>query len=629
MRGSRGGGTFEERTPVLQKKKGTQKSNIEKELGIEYQQYGFDSKFLKRCRRIYNLALPPLMSGEAALVGLLLFMIFPPMITQFLFAILPGWTMKTLVSRNLVGFLYTLCITAAVAGLDCIMGGLNFFLSLYISVRLRKRLTHILHDRYLSKRWIYYLMSEHAKLVDNPDQRIQNDVAQVTVGLVTLLCIIVSALLQITVYTCYVTYTVGWHGTLIIYIYYFFTSIINKQLMSPIVALTYNQDKLEGNFRFHHARVRTGAEAIAFTGGEEETKVSLNEDFRKALVNQTTTIFKQAYLNLFTGAIGNGNAMLGYTIAALTIFTHPEYSTYSAADLAEAITQLTSVIGGLTGSFTALVSAAPLASSLAGNASRVGQMLEFMDVMEAEEDRHTQSRMQGVAPTKLRPNELMRLDGITCRLPHGRLIVKNLDLSVEQGVNTVVQGPSGCGKTSLLRFVRGLWHLKRDEGQVATNLPLGRGGVMYLPQRPYMFAGSLQRQISYPREDPYAPELSWEDEGAGKVMELMETLDLGHLLSRADGWDTHQHWHDLLSLGEQQRLSLIRLIYHRPVLAVMDECTSALSTETEAQVYQLLKEHGITCLSVAHRPSVLAWHQQVLAFDGKGGWTLTDTDAAP
>lgn len=82
MRGSRGGGTFEERTPVLQKKKGTQKSNIEKELGIEYQQYGFDAKFLQRCRRIYNLALPPLMSGEAALVGLLLFMIFPPMITQ-------------------------------------------------------------------------------------------------------------------------------------------------------------------------------------------------------------------------------------------------------------------------------------------------------------------------------------------------------------------------------------------------------------------------------------------------------------------------------------------------------------------------------------------------------------------
>ena len=231
----------------------------------------------------------------------------------------------------------------------------------------------------------------------------------------------------------------------------------------------------------------------------------------------------QAYLNLFTGAIGNGNAMLGYAIAALTIFTHPEYEGYSAPDLAEAITQLTSVIGwrwpacarpacppargaaltpwgagGLTGSFTALVNAAPLASSLAGNASRVGQMLEFMDVMEAEEERHLQARESFDAPRKPGPAELMVLEGITCRLPHGRLIVKNLDLVIAKGVNTVMQGPSGCGKTSLLRYIRGLWHLKRDEGRVVTQLPVGRGGVMYLPQRPYMFAGSLQRQVPPP-----------------------------------------------------------------------------------------------------------------------------------
>ena len=296
---------------------------MERELGVEYGQYGFDLQFLKRCRRIYRLALPPLWTGEAALIGLLLFMIFPPMITQFLFAILPGWTMKTLVNRNLPGFIYTTCITSAVAALDCVMGGLNFFLSLYISMRLRQRLTLHLQDRYLSQKQTYYHMTQHGNLVDNPDQRIQNDAAQVTVGLVTLICIIFSSLLQVSIYTFYVTYTVGWRGTLIVYVYYFITAIINKMLMSPIVALTYNQDKLEGNFRFHHARVRTGAESIAFTGGEEETKFGLNEDFRKALANQTTQIFKQSYLNLFTGFIGNGNAMLGYCVAALTIFTNP------------------------------------------------------------------------------------------------------------------------------------------------------------------------------------------------------------------------------------------------------------------------------------------------------------------
>eukprot|EP00292_Cryptomonas_paramecium_P009505 CAMPEP_0113715252 /NCGR_PEP_ID=MMETSP0038_2-20120614/33155_1 /TAXON_ID=2898 /ORGANISM="Cryptomonas paramecium" /LENGTH=247 /DNA_ID=CAMNT_0000642491 /DNA_START=176 /DNA_END=916 /DNA_ORIENTATION=- /assembly_acc=CAM_ASM_000170 len=247
--------------------------------------------------------------------------------------------MKTLVSRNLPGFVYTVCITSAVAALDCVMGGLNFFLSLYISVRFRRRLTCYLHDRYLSTKQFYYRMTVSSNNVDNPDQRIQNDSAQVTVGLVTILCIIASAMLQISVYTCYVVMTVGWKGTAIIYIYYLITSIVNQTLMSPIVALTYNQDRLEGNFRFHHARVRTGAEAIAFTGGEEETKAALNQDFRRALRNQTAQIFRQSYLNLFTGFIGNGNAMLGYSVAALTVFTNPTFQNYSTADLAEAITQ--------------------------------------------------------------------------------------------------------------------------------------------------------------------------------------------------------------------------------------------------------------------------------------------------
>lgn len=633
----RGGGTFastsEERTPVLQKPK-TRQSRIERDLGVEYKQYGFDLTFLRRCRRIYRIALPKLWTGEAALIGLLLFMIFPPMITQFLFAILPGWTVKTLVSRNLPGFIYTTCITCAVAALDCVMGGLNFFLSLYISMRLRQRLTLHLTERYLSSKQTYYHMAQHSKLVDNPDQRIQNDAAQVTVGLVTLICIIASSLLQVAIYTFYVTFTVGWHGTLIVYVYYLITVIINKQLMSPIVALTYNQDKLEGNFRFHHARVRTGAESIAFAGGEEETKFGLNEDFKKALANQTTQIFKQSYLNLFSGFIGNSNAILGYCIAALTIFTNADYASYTAADLAESITQLTSVIGGLTGSFNSLVSAAPLASSLAGNASRVGQMLEFMDLMESDHDRHAQYRETSAAKANVRPapNETLRIQGMTCRLPHGRLIVDNLNLVLERGQNLVVHGPSGCGKTSLLRYVRGLWHLKKDMGHVTTTLRnggAGHGGIIYLPQRPYVFFGSLQRQITYPRDDPYALEMSWEEEGAGEVMKLMEALDLGHLLARAEGWNTEMEWQDLLSLGEQQRLSLVRLVYHRPVLAILDEATSALSPDEEACVYGLFKDKDISYVSVAHRPSVMQYHQHLLELDGKGGWTLSDLSDSP
>merc|ERR1712127_892724 len=104
-------------------------------------------------------------------------------------------------------------------------------------------------------------------------------------------------------------------------------------------------------------------------------------------------------------------------------------------------------------------------------------MLEFMDVMESEHERHAQYAEQSAAKAQLRPGprELMRIDGMTCRLPHGRLIVDKLNLVLERGTNVVIQGPSGCGKTSLLRYIRGLWHLKKDMGHVATQLQIGTG----------------------------------------------------------------------------------------------------------------------------------------------------------
>ena len=83
-------------------------------------------------------------------------------------------------------------------------------------------------------------------------------------------------------------------------------------------------------------------------------------------------------------------------------------------------------------------------------------------------------------------------------------------------------------------------------------------------------------------------------------------------------------WHDLLSLGEMQRLSIIRIIHHRPQLAILDECTSALSPEIEDVCYRLLDKAGITLVSVAHRPSVALHHKKLLVLDGRGGWSLKD-----
>ncbi len=154
--------------------------------------------------------------------------------------------------------------------------------------------------------------------------------------------------------------------------------------------------------------------------------------------------------------------------------------------------------------------------------------------------------------------------------------------------------------------------------------------MFYLPQKPYNVSGSLRQQLTYPLPAP--PELTDE-----RVRELLRLVDLEYLI------DTHEAnvsiinsgaerkepvpWVDRLSLGETQRLAMARLFYHRPVFAILDECTSAVSTEMEERLYRLCTELSITCITISHRPALYQFHHLKLELDGKGSYTLVELGA--
>lgn len=79
-------------------------------------------------------------------------------------------------------------------------------------------------------------------------------------------------------------------------------------------------------------------------------------------------------------------------------------------------------------------------------------------------------------------------------------------------------------------------------------------------------------------------------------------------------------WNDVLSGGEKQRIAMARLFYHRPLFAILDECTSTMSMDVESELYLKAKELEITLFTVSHRSSLFKFHEYMLKFDGRGNY---------
>ena len=460
-----------------------------------------------------------------------------------------------------------------------------------LGIRWRRWLTSRFLESYFRDRHFYELNGNAT--IDNPDQRIAEDINTFTQRSLFFLLILIGSILQLLAFSGVLWFI----SRELVYFLVFYalagTLITVFVFGKPLVGLNFRQLRREADLRFSLVRVRENAESIAFYRGETQELQQVKRRFTAAFDNFNQLIRKQFFLNLFQYSFSMLTIVLPSAIIASRVLSG-ELEVGSAVQAAGAFAAVLSAISVIVDNF----------ESLSRFAAGIDRLDSFSRVL--NDDPASRSPAAGVIESV--QGSGLALQCVTLLTPHHeRILVRDLSLAIEPGQGLLIVGSSGSGKSSLLRAIAGLWY--SGSGTVIRPSP---EEILFLPQQPYMLLGSLRSQLLYPNKDRQASDT--------ELLELLEKVNLSHLAERFGGLDAEVDWEKLLSIGEQQRLAFARVLLTRPRFAILDEATSALDIGNEQSLYRQLLASHTTPVSVGHRSTLLKFHHQVLELGGEGQW---------
>lgn len=467
-----------------------------------------------------------------------------------------------------------------------------------LTLEWRNWLTSYLLRVYFADR-AFFKLKQQAGGLDNPDQRICDDVPAFTDGSTKLIMSAVRQLLNCTVFAGLlwsVTPKLVWFllfyagiGT------YVTTSAFGKRLMQ----LHFATVQREGDLRFDMVRTRENAESIAFYNGEVR-EVGVAMRCLNSLIDIARLRIKwSACLSLWT------NYYSYATILAPAFITAPMY--FRGEIEFGIISQVGFAFRQVEHALTLIVRNLESFSGLAAETERLDALaaaLAERRTADAGIVRHHSSQAG------------LTMRGLNIFTPnHALHLCRSLDLALQSGNSLLIVGPSGCGKSSMLRAIAGLW----SSGSGEIECPPAED-MFFLPQQPFMPLGTLRQQLLFPSGEGSAWSMRSHPPSDADLRSLLDRVQLSGLADTVGGLDVELEWSHVLSLGEQQRLAFLRLLLHQPALAFLDEATGALDSATEASCYRALQKHSTSFVSVGHRMQLLDYHTNVLHHVGNGQW---------
>jgi putative ATP-binding cassette transporter len=551
-------------------------------------------------RQFVAVAKPYWLGNEKKKAWLLLCLLIGLMLVETQFAVMlnnqAGEMTSALAARESDRFWQTVWACLAVLAFAVPIYAFYYYMRDVFANQWRRWLSGRFLDGYLKGRKYYELGADTE--IDNPDQRISEDINTFTGRSINFLLIFLGSIMQLVAFS-----TVLWSishllvGVLAVYAL-MGTFIALYVFGTPLIHLNFWQLRREADFRFSLMRLRENAESIAFYRGEAQERVHIDSKLDKVIHNFAKLIKKQRSLNLFQRTFSQLTLVLPGVILAERVLSG-ELEVGRAVQAAGAFTAVLAAVAVIVDNFESL---SRFVAGIGRLQALSNLVLPHAERTTAAEDKHP--RIQ------LRPGQHLALESLTLHPPQSkRVLIKELSLILKPGDALLITGDSGCGKSSLLRAIAGLWSTGSG---VIQHPPLE--DCFFLPQQPYLQTGTLRSQLIYP-----SAKASLSDE---QLLDILEQVHLPHLAERMGGMDAVQDWEKLLSVGEQQRLAFARVLVHEPRIVILDEATSALDSGNESSLYERLRGSGATLISIAHRPAVLRHHTHVLHLMGEGAWAV-------
>ena len=484
-----------------------------------------------------------------------------------------------------------------------------------LKLSFRSRLTKHLYAKYLDG-FTYYWLTNLDNRISNPDQVLTQDVDRFCNAIVDLYSNLCKPVLDVVLYIRFLGSALGFGGPGRVLSYLIISGFFLTKLRRPVARMTVKEQALEGQFRFVNSRLIASSEEIAFYDGAHREKDTILNVFSSLIGHLRHLLHFRIGMGLLDNIVAKYFAtVVGYWSVSRPFFdpNNEKYMNFSHDQRLQIYYENGRMMYKMAEATGRIVLAGREMARLAGFTDRVASLVDTLEQVSSGRFQRTFIQETSSAPAlsgavhdenvkiSVSDGGVIRFQHVHLQTPNGDTLVPDLSFQVRAGQNVLVSGPNGCGKSSLFRVLCGLWPAAAAESGTAELVKPERGRLFYIPQKPYLCAGTLRDQIIYPDSHKTMQRKGVKDQD---LIPFLDWVSLSYVLDREGGFDSVKNWFDVLSGGEKQRIAMARLFYHRPQFAILDECTSAVSADAEDGLYTKCRELGITLFTVSHRKSV-------------------------